>query len=283
MIKLARTRSAQAIPGDFRGEGAVALKLTLLEEKLKKADAPLEFNEKSWKKTKEQLAIESADKCAYCETPTSANYRGDVEHFRPKSGYWWLAYCLDNYVFSCLICNQAHKKAHFPIYGKPLTLQPPLPNNPDKATWPKIARTFGPDPLTDTAELPLATFIKRALAEKPGLIDPYLVDPERFFIWEADNLNKRVWLKPRNNRSRTKQVYEDVVAHLGLNRDKLLRQRWRRLNEIRIIHDLYSGTQPDEPSQALFREYFRSVTSPEAPYAGMIRYFVKEVWRIDLS
>ena len=45
---------------------------------------------------------------------------GDVEHFRPKSKYWWLAYCYENYLYSCQMCNQRYKKAEFPIFGPEL-------------------------------------------------------------------------------------------------------------------------------------------------------------------
>ncbi|MDQ5825667.1 MAG: hypothetical protein M3441_15855 [Chloroflexota bacterium] len=283
MIKLTRIRSAHAFPKDFTGEGAVSLKLTLLEEKLNKGNAPLEYNEKSWGKAKEQLATESFYKCAYCEAPTSADYRGDVEHFRPKKDYWWLAYCYDNYMYSCLLCNQAYKKTNFPTYGKKLTLRPPLPNNPDKATWRQIALTFGPDPVTDTAELPVATFIKRALEEKPGLPDPYLVDPESFFIWKEDDVNKRVWLLPRNKKAATKRAFNDTVAYLGLNREKLAYWRWLRLDEMRKVYDAYLLTQPGDPARDALKVLFRYITADHAVYAGMMRYFVKEVWSIDLS
>ncbi len=53
--------------------------------------------------------------CAYCLRLLAENYRGDVEHFRPKSQYWWLAYKLDNYVMSCAPCNRTYKRDRFPL------------------------------------------------------------------------------------------------------------------------------------------------------------------------
>jgi uncharacterized protein (TIGR02646 family) len=62
-------------------------------------------------------------KCCYCERRRDERREPDVEHFRPKAkvegtdhpGYWWLAYCWDNYFFSCKKCNQEHKKNQFPL------------------------------------------------------------------------------------------------------------------------------------------------------------------------
>lgn len=65
-------------------------------------------------------------KCAYCESITTHNYLGDVEHFRPKGkieeaspeqtpGYYWLAADWDNLFLSCRNCNQ---QAYHLIHGE---------------------------------------------------------------------------------------------------------------------------------------------------------------------
>lgn len=67
-------------------------------------------------------------KCAFCESHITHIAYGDVEHFRPKGGvcqrvnsplerpgYYWLAYTWENLLFVCQICNQRHKKSHFPL------------------------------------------------------------------------------------------------------------------------------------------------------------------------
>ena len=121
MIQLQRTRTASLLNG-FTG--------TALESKLEKllgycydGGGTVDFKPKTrqvWSKAKAQLRLESSNKCAYCEADTAAVAHGDVEHFRPKSEYWWLAYCYDNYTFSCQICNQTYKSNLFPIVGKKL-------------------------------------------------------------------------------------------------------------------------------------------------------------------
>jgi len=49
-------------------------------------------------------------KCCYCESKVSL----DVEHFRPKVHYYWLAYTWDNLLLACRKCNEL-KGTRFPL------------------------------------------------------------------------------------------------------------------------------------------------------------------------
>jgi uncharacterized protein (TIGR02646 family) len=51
-------------------------------------------------------------KCCYCEAPLDANK--EVEHWRPKSRYYWLAYSWDNLLLSRSFCNKK-KFNQFPL------------------------------------------------------------------------------------------------------------------------------------------------------------------------
>ena len=53
-------------------------------------------------------------KCCYCERPVFKYYR-DVEHFRPKSNYYWIAYDWENLFLACPVCNRQYKRAQFPL------------------------------------------------------------------------------------------------------------------------------------------------------------------------
>ena len=77
---------------------------------------------------KNSLRKAQHDKCAFCESKVTHIAYGDVEHFRPKAGYrqrpedpleqpgyYWLAYEWTNLLFCCQICNQRHKRNHFPL------------------------------------------------------------------------------------------------------------------------------------------------------------------------
>jgi uncharacterized protein (TIGR02646 family) len=85
------------------------------------------------KDVKQKLSEIYNDKCAYCETDTSAGAALQVEHYRPKKkviedqkheGYYWLAYEWTNLLYACSACNRA-KSTHFPIKGK-RSYEPPL-------------------------------------------------------------------------------------------------------------------------------------------------------------
>jgi uncharacterized protein (TIGR02646 family) len=65
-------------------------------------------------------------KCCFCESKIEDE--GDVEHFRPKSGYrqttrdrlvrpgyYWLVYDWQNLLLACSSCNQRFKRNHFPL------------------------------------------------------------------------------------------------------------------------------------------------------------------------
>lgn len=52
-------------------------------------------------------------KCCYCERAPLEKHQ-DVEHYRPKSAYWWLAWEWSNLLFCCKRCN-GHKADRFPL------------------------------------------------------------------------------------------------------------------------------------------------------------------------
>jgi uncharacterized protein (TIGR02646 family) len=53
-------------------------------------------------------------KCAYCEAPYSVTGSLEVEHYRPKSVYYWLAADWSNLLPSCNHCNN-RKRSKFPL------------------------------------------------------------------------------------------------------------------------------------------------------------------------
>lgn len=289
MIQLNRERTVDAIPTSLRGADRVTKKLELLaiyrrgSQEFKSSD----FDSGYWRPAKDQLRHETAGKCAYCEAPVSAVAHGDVEHFRPKSEYWWLAYTYDNYLFSCQICNQSHKRDNFPAYGTRLAIDPPLPDpfptNLSQTELEGFANTFAPDPLDVQTGHTLAAFIRAAATEQPGLIDPYMVDPEPFFSWEADDVLKEVRLQPRDDGPRTVQVFADVEKHLGLNREELRWLRWDTYAELEI----YKGALADTTISAALRPRvsaaIEDMMKASAPFAGMVRYFVNDVWNLTFQ
>lgn len=70
-----------------------------------------------WKDLKKVFHEKQNKCCAICEKEITDIYSQDIEHYRPKILYWWLAYNPLNYYFSCAECNRSYKKAQFPLFN----------------------------------------------------------------------------------------------------------------------------------------------------------------------
>ncbi|EGR1094443.1 TPA: hypothetical protein L3327_002159 [Vibrio cholerae] len=104
-------------------------------------------NQDHWKVVKPLLASLFNYKCWYTEAPQQGT-DVDVDHFRPKKrvqetlstvtpheGYWWLAFCLQNYRYSCIVANRRRtdvvtgvtggKADHFPLCDESKRAQTP--------------------------------------------------------------------------------------------------------------------------------------------------------------
>lgn len=277
MTKLERVRTAAAIPTAFRGAGRVAKSRELIEGRVA---GTLEFKSTVWKAAKKQLKKETGGKCAYCESPTDTVAHGDVEHFRPKSKYWWLAYCYDNYLYSCQICNEVHKGDEFPIHASTGAWSgPTLPAAPTPVELATLAETLIPDALDLNAGHVFADFLVAAGKEKAGLVDPYLTDPDPLFKWVADDVLKIVELAPASNKVAAKRAFAGAEESYGLNREELKRNRYKTYAEFLVMKDSLKALETagiDPALQQRIRDQIKAMTQVDAPYAGMVRYFVKE-------
>ncbi len=73
-----------------------------------------DFNDRyKHKEVKDELINIYDGKCAFCEQKEEIMH---VEHYRPKSKYYWLFLSWDNLLLACAKCNGSGNKAnHFPI------------------------------------------------------------------------------------------------------------------------------------------------------------------------
>lgn len=281
MIKLKRVRTKQAIAEGLRGIKRKEKAVVLLTEFYANS---FNFNSDHWKKAKPQLKRESNGKCAYCEAPTNTVAHGDVEHFRPKSVYWWLAYCYDNYSYSCQICNQTYKSDKFPVPSAPMNQVSHLPAvEPDETQKNILAPALFPDPLEDSEGLPFADFKTACETEKSFLIDPYIFNPEDFFAWEADEVLKEVKLIPRKNTVEFNNIVKTAEDCLGLNREELRILRWKTFEILETFKETLSETQISENLRARTKAMIKTMTNPDAIFSGMCRYFVRDMWKLNLD
>jgi hypothetical protein len=269
VIRLTRDRTQQAIPASFRGQKRVATELALL--KLRRAGTPP--SPAVWKRAKDQLKRESDGKCGYCEGKASHVAHGDVEHFRPKTIYWWLAYCYDNYVFACQICNQSFKGSNFPLSGPPLAGPAVVAGSTD-AELDALAGTLGPDPLDAQA---VQQFQAQLGAELAGLPDPYLVDPEPLFAWRADDALREVEIQPRDASQDAQQAFDAAERFLGLNRDELKRWRYETYEIVVLFVSLLKSGQLDATNTRRTEDQLRRMMGVTGEFAALVRYYVRDV------
>jgi uncharacterized protein (TIGR02646 family) len=277
LTRFVRVRTTATIPAAFRAAGRVKRSRELLEGQ---AAGTLSFKSSVWKAAKPQLKAESGGKCAYCESPTDTVAHGDVEHFRPKSVYWWLAYCYDNYVYACQICNQVFKGNAFPVHASAgpwagPTL--PVPATPEALA--ELADTLTPDGLDPASGHPLSDFLAVTAKEKAGMVDPYVIEPDPLFKWVADDVLKEVEVRAASRRVASKRAFAAAEQFYGLNREELRRWRWKTYDGLVILKDSLRALEAANADPALRQrivDRIREMASPGAPYAGMVRYFARQ-------
>jgi hypothetical protein len=290
MIRLKRIRTETAIPADFRGPKRITRNARLIEQKktglldgssVKKWDAGV------WKKAKAQLLKESRNKCAYCETPVTVTAYGDVEHFRPKSQYWWLAYSYENYLPSCIVCNQQFKKDGFPLDASGKRWAGPSVTarlTPQKQS--ELAKRLNLDPLNEKEGMSRRTFTTAIRKEKALILDPYTDDPAAYFAYEAVWTVRQVLVRP------LAPVHQPVVEacerYFGINRNDLADLRFQAYVHYMTYRQLLELPSLPALMKKGIRQRLKEMAGEKAAYAGMIRFFdtqpLKDLpWSFDLS
>jgi hypothetical protein len=271
---IALERLSASVPARYRGDGLKKSLTMLLTAYYDNARAVPFNSQKSlqiWSDAKDNLKLESHNKCAYCEAPTSAVAFGDVEHFRPKNGYWWLAYCYDNYAYACQICNEGFKGDTFNIRGPKLVPPGSLPvARPAKAKLAPLAGQLCPDPATSSkASL-------RALwgGEKAELPHPYLDAPEALLAWKVDEINQEVSLVSVPGNSASKNTVSACEKVLGLNREDLRRLRYPQYDRI-SAYALVLQESATEAVRLRAKARLQAAARDDQPFAAMTRYFLR--------
>lgn len=217
------------------------------------------------------------NKCAYCEV-TLARQPIDVEHYRPKGGYYdgappalrqpgyyWLAADWTNLLPSCIDCNRGRnqetvggevrrmgKENHFPL------------EDPSRR-----ARRPG-----DETE------------ESPLLLDPSRDQPERHLEFPPDG--EGVVRATLDAAGREDPRGAETIRILGLDAVLLIQDRklwWKEIQkQILDIDEAFEDYRlaPDEAARARVRERIRRLrreleeyVAPDRPYSGMARQIVK--------
>jgi uncharacterized protein (TIGR02646 family) len=273
MIPLNRIRTNTEINPAFLGNNRERKLVALFNLRVSNGkDIPSkEFDSQYWKAAKDQLKSESNNKCAYCECSVPEVAHGDVEHFRPKAQYWWLAYCYDNYLFSCQICNQVYKNDNFPVSGQRLR-EPVVRRNFSNERILQVFDEASPDPIS--SQKIVRTFLTNLQKEGPLLPNPYYENPESYFVWVEDEVKRTVMMQPNTKKRNSKLVFEKVDEFYGINREELVRLRFNYLRHFKIYKKAVSNNiDKDIVSEA--NKMIAEMISDAHPFAGMMRYFNK--------
>ena len=276
MIALERTRTVSAINAKFRGADKREKDKELMfaqRDFLNDPSKKVEFKSTFWKTSKTQLKKESCGKCAYCEANTEVVAHGDVEHYRPKSIYWWLAYTYDNYLYACQICNQTYKSDNFPI-GANQFPEPNIAHNTSDNRIEQLAGNISPDPINTTLNYTLQNYLNEHQAEDAHLINPYFDDPAKYFIYDADDTTEEVKIVAAQPQFATHvKAAEDFY---GINRIELKNIRYSIFTKFRVIKKMYNKLTADGTDEPFRREVKRQLDdmlSNKYLFAGMNRYF----------
>ncbi len=169
-----------------------------------------------YKKSKEQLEKQFHKKCAYCETEYITNSDTWIEHYRPKSEYYWLAYDWSNLLPTCTKCNRS-KSAKFPlINGGEKVNTPPIRNGQLRISQCKADKS----PLID---------------EKPYILHPKIDEPKKYFDFKIDENYTGIEIigtDNEGNRDIKKQYTgkgQATIEICDLNRIDLKEDRYRKV------------------------------------------------------
>lgn len=174
-----------------------------------------EFNRNiySHKSVRQLLHSIQHGKCCYCEGYIDVKY-SQVEHFRPKTHYYWLAYDWSNLLFACGDCNLAKGDSF------------PLKNPRSKARSHRDQITREHPLLINPAEVNPARYIgfrnERAYAIKDNPIGETTI--------EVLELNRReaLWKKRRNQLKHL----EDLLDMIDLTNGPEKRRAQQVFNEL---------------------------------------------------
>jgi uncharacterized protein (TIGR02646 family) len=132
-----------------------------------------------WREYKTTLEGVSTKKCWYCEIIQERSDNG-VDHFRPKSHYWWSAFSAENFRFSCIYCNSRRKN-------------------------PETGKTEGKGiffPLLDKSTR--ATCQAEECNESPMLLDPCQPGDPGLLDFNENGIPKPKYAKPESRNERAK-------------------------------------------------------------------------------
>lgn len=246
-------------PFDFSKDQIFAKKLAeelKLNEQCFKSRKKKKYSFTVYKDARIKATLVSAfkGKCAFCDSSLRHISYGDIEHFRPKSVYWWLAADWKNFLLACPRCN-SFKRDKFPLASNSLKINY------------KIHSTFDE---VETAEEPYRQ-----------LLNPYLDEPELIISYE-ENAEPVIKLSASEKLNNSITVYDLNRIDLVQERFKVLKIVLDQINRTRSALNQYNmiANAPSPLLQKVSEQFFSeldlllSFLSPKQQYLGLCRQLI---------
>lgn len=190
------------------------------------------------------------DKCAFCEMQIEQLH---VEHYRPKSVYYWLAFSWDNLLLACSTCN-INKGVKFALDGLQATFDPTDENirniNTSSAAY-------------DATEL-------------PHLVNPEVTDPEGQIVFHRNGL-----ITSANAR------FAYTIEACELDRTSLndIRKHLLDVYERDVRSALVDHAEPKDQQreiESIVRKFIRDAMDPKQPFLAFRKFALTANWLSDI-
>jgi len=92
-----------------------------------------------------------------------------------------------------------------------------------------------------------------------------------------------VRLIPKDSTIEATSAVQAATEFLGLNREELCDLRWREYEKVQVFKDVLASERlPAELAQRV-KETILDMMANDAPFAGMVRYYVRQIWGLNLG
>jgi hypothetical protein len=202
---------------------------------------------KKWSPVKEWLTKQIGKKCWYTEVELVGAPLA-VDHFRPASKYWWLAFVTENYRLACSFSNSPQ---HNPLYGS-------------------AGGKGEAFPLLPPGRPATATLRKRL--ERPVILDPCNKHDCELVAFQADG---RPVINPRyaHDPVARRRVEESKIL-LNLDHPDFNTKREQLRIEIGEDVQIYDALPAGSPARDTVGARLERRISSKAPFSSAARYYL---------
>lgn len=212
-----------------------------------------EFNNRyKYEDVRKALKTIYKHKCAYCEQRIE---QYNVEHYRPKKIYYWLAFSWDNLLMACTNCN-INKGMNFELE--------------DGCVQVSFSNTE-----TNLRNINISSAAYDAI-EKPKMVNPEITDP-------SDKIRfKKNGLIESDDYRFAYTIDKCKINRVYLNDERrVLLSIFERDIRSALIDNTDVSNQKQEIA-AIVRKFIRDAEDKELPFLAFRRYAISEDWLNDL-